>query len=267
MLIQIKYLINYYTVSNNAIFYRLKYKSTLNLEIIIRRICNRKEWLICEVRVKKKIKMDTYHPWKGRIATSSSHQAPQTVARYRRYISKTVSSAVISTPFTDIHPGRKTAGSTDVRNEACLSTNGVTRNSKADPERCPVNRSSSYAIPFLASQQGSAQVSSARSIHRTPRWIFTKRSRQQSNRICIEHRFYCVSRRGRRGSRCKQEIFFLLSQLPLIPSIRCLLQIGPNWARRGEKFFSRSCSFVFSRSSADPRGLSDEMERNECFEV
>lgn len=49
MLIQIKYLINYYTVSNNAIFYRLKYKSTLNLEIIIR-ICNRKEWLICEVR-------------------------------------------------------------------------------------------------------------------------------------------------------------------------------------------------------------------------
>lgn len=50
MLIQIKYLINYYTVSNNAIFYRLKYKSTLNLEIIIRRICNRKEWLICEVR-------------------------------------------------------------------------------------------------------------------------------------------------------------------------------------------------------------------------
>lgn len=106
--------------------------------------------------------MDTYHPWKGRIATSSSHQAPGIVARYRGYIGK--NGIIGRYPDRYSLEQENTAGSTMSGMERCLSRNGVTRNSKADPERSPVNRSSSYAIPFARFQQGSAPKSLLRSI-------------------------------------------------------------------------------------------------------
>lgn len=170
--------------------------------------------------------MDTYHPWKGRIATSSSHQAPETVARYRGYISKNGIIGRYPVHRYSLEQER-TAGSTTSGMERCLSRNGVTRNSKADPERSPVNRSSSYAIPFARFQQGSAPKSLLRSIRSCARSsIFTKRSK----RICIEHhRFYRVSRSTDNEHLVVNEKFFFLSlslsflpfQPPLIPYSKC----------------------------------------------
>lgn len=135
--------------------------------------------------------MDTYHPWKGRIATSSSHQqAPETVARYRGYISKNGIIGRYPVHRYSLEQER-TAGSTTSGMERCLSRNGVTRNSKADPERSPVNRSSSYAIPFARFQQGSAPKSLLRSIRSCARCsIFTKRSK----RICTTDFIACLVR-------------------------------------------------------------------------
>lgn len=128
---------------------------------------------------------------------------------YRRYISEIVSSAW--TPI--IRWGGKTAGSTDERSVSS-STNGVTRNSKADPERRPVNRSSSYAIPFLASQRGS-NPSLLRSID-SP---YAPLNIHETISGTIEpdlHRFYCVPREDL----VVNKFFSLsLSQLPRIPSI------------------------------------------------
>lgn len=125
---------------------------------------------------------------------------------------------------TDNSVGRENSGVQRCVPERSVSssTNGVTRNSKADPERRPVNRSSSYAIPFLASQRGS-NPSLLRSID-SP---YAPLNIHETISGTIEpdlHRFYCVSRED---LVVNNKFFFpSLSQLPRIPSIP--LRIGAN---------------------------------------
>ena len=117
---------------------------------------------------------------------------------------------------TDNSVGRENSGVQRCVPERSVSssTNGVTRNSKADPERRPVNRSSSYAIPFLASQRGS-NPSLLRSID-SP---YAPLNIHETISGTIEpdlHRFYCVPREDL----VVNKFFSLsLSQLPRIPSI------------------------------------------------
>lgn len=155
---------------------------------------------------------------------------------------------------TDNSVGRENSGVQRCVPERSVSssTNGVTRNSKADPERRPVNRSSSYAIPFLASQRGS-NPSLLRSID-SP---YAPLNIHETISGTIEpdlHRFYCVSREDL----VVNKNFF--SPLSLNFPVFQVFRFGSEQIERNS-FHDRPLSPLDR-----PRVPSREMERNESFE-